>query len=236
MNTREIVTETVTFLCEPEDMGVIPEPIPAVSVLPDWYRRLPPIDQVQLNPANSAITIKRCMPFLDAMSAGWILPLAATVRIEVADQGKNISYGWDFHKSLISNHGTHQVAGNPFEPRPPCKFHNFWTIKTPPGWSCLFVPPLNRWNADFEILSGIVDTDTYHARVNFPFIAKGPDKLYILKKGWPMVQVIHFQRTTTYLTQEIRSELPEETGNRLRTDRNIHAEEGWYRNTVRAKR
>jgi hypothetical protein len=236
MNTREIVTETVTFLCEPEDMGVIPEPVPAVSVLPDWYRRLPPIDQVQLNPANSAITIKRCMPFLDAMSAGWILPLAATVRIEVADQGKNISYGWDFHKSLISNHGTHQVAGNPFEPRPPCKFHNFWTIKTPPGWSCLFVPPLNRWNADFEILSGIVDTDTYHARVNFPFIAKGPDKLYILKKGWPMVQVIPFQRATTYLTQEIRSELPEETGNRLRTDRNIHSEEGWYRNTVRAKR
>ena len=45
---------------------------------------------------------------------------------------------------MVSNHSPFQVAGNPHEPRPPMKFHNYWTIRTPPGWSCLFLPPLNR--------------------------------------------------------------------------------------------
>jgi hypothetical protein len=226
----------ITFICEADDKDVIPEPVPAVSVLPDWYRRLPAIDQENLAPSNPAITIKRCMPFLDAMSAGWILPLAATVRIEITDGGQNINYGWDFHKSLISNHGVHQLAGNPFGTRPPCKFHNFWTVKTPPGWSCLFVPPLNRWNEEFEIISGVVDTDTYDARINFPFIAKGRDGFYTLEKGWPIVQVIPFKRETTYLKEEIRAEVMAETSDRLRTDRNIHSVAGWYRNSARAKR
>ncbi len=69
---------------------------------------------------------------------------------------------------MVSNHGAHQVAGNPKEPLPPCKFHNYWSIRTPPGWSCLFVPPLNRAGQPFECVAGIVDTDTYHAHIHFP--------------------------------------------------------------------
>jgi hypothetical protein len=74
------------------------------------------------------------------------------------------------------------------------KFHNPWTIRTPPGWSCLFVPPLNRPNGVFEVLSGFVDTDTYVAPVNFPFVAIADDGVHTLPKGTPLIQVIPFLR------------------------------------------
>jgi hypothetical protein len=127
--------------------------------------------------SDTGLTIKRCMPLLDAMGEGWILPLAATVRLEIADGGTRVDAGWDFDRTMVSNHGMHQVRGNPREDRPPSKFHNHWTIETPPGWSCSFVNPLNRPNGIFEVLAGVVDTDTYRAPIHFPFFATGKDGL-----------------------------------------------------------
>ncbi len=49
------------------------------------------------------LTIKRCMPFLDALQVGWILPLAATVRLEVKDGGQTVDAGWEFDKVMVSN-------------------------------------------------------------------------------------------------------------------------------------
>ncbi|GEM_PF-6275835 len=117
------------------------------------------------------------------MTTGYILPLAATVRLEVRDGGRTLDAGWEIDKTMISNHNPHQVTGNPREPRPPCKIHNYWTIKTPPGWSCLFVPPLNRPNPVVEIVAGVVDTDTYQSLIHFPFFATADDGVYTLERG-----------------------------------------------------
>ena len=160
----------IEFLCKPEDEGVLAPPMPAKEAMPEWFKRLPAVDRNHLTPTNTGLTVKRCMPFVDALSAGWIIPLAATVRLEILDGGSTVKSGWQFDREMVSNHGAHQVAGNPREPRPPCKFHNYWTIRTPPGWSCLFVPPLNRPNGVVEIVSGVVDTDTYASLIHFPFL------------------------------------------------------------------
>ena len=176
------------------------------------------------------------MPFLDAMTTGWIIPLAATVRLEVTDGGKTVHSGWDFDRPMVSNHGPHQIAGHPMSHLPPCKFHNFWTIKTPPGWSCLFVSPLNRPNGLFEVVAGIVDTDTYRAPVHFPFFATGPDGLHTIAKGSPIVQVIPFRRDTVEIDADIRAERPGERDDRVKAQRNTTSETGWYRRKARAKR
>src|SRR5688572_29959675 len=81
---------SIRFLCKPEDHGVIAEPVPAKTVLPDWFRKLPPVDKQQTSATNSGLTIKRCMPFLDAMTTGWILPLAASVRLDIKDEGRTV--------------------------------------------------------------------------------------------------------------------------------------------------
>jgi hypothetical protein len=51
------------------------------------------------------------------------------------------------------------------------KFHSYWSIRTARGWSCLLLPRLNRPDPVVHIFAGVVDTDTYTAPINFPFVA-----------------------------------------------------------------
>ena len=227
---------TISFLCDPEDLGVIAEPFAAKAYLPDWLRKLPAVDKAVLGVSGNGQTVKRCMPFLDAMSLGWIIPLAASVRLEVRDGGANVDYGWDFDRPMVSDHQPYQIAGHPAQPRPPRKFHNYWTIRTPPGWSCLFTAPLNRAHPAIEIIAGVVDTDRYHSLINFPFLVTGPDGLYTLDKGMPLVQVIPFRRDVAAATAVIRAETEREADDRERIRRSTHASEGWYRLQARAPR
>lgn len=229
-------TPRILFLCEPGDDGVIAPPVPAKSYVPDWFRRLPAVDETKVSANDTGLTIKRCMPFLDAMNTGWIIPLPATVRLKVSNGGRDVEAGWDFDRTLVSFHGAHQVRGNPKEPRAACKFHNFWTIVTPPGWSCLFLDPLNRPNGLFEVIAGVVDTDTYRAPVHFPFFATAPDGLHAIEKGSPMVQVIPFRRDAAEAGTEIRAETAAEAAQRTAVSRKTRAKTGWYRTEARAKR
>lgn len=226
----------ITFTCEPADEGVIAPPVPARAAVPDWFRRLPGTDPARLSATDNALTVKRCMPFLDAMTAGWIIPLAATVRLEISDGGSNVTAGWEFDRTMVSNHGTHQVAGHPRLPRPPMKFHNYWTIRTAPGWSVLIVPALNRPNPVVEILSGVVDTDGYTAPINFPFVAIGDDGVHTIAQGTPLVQVIPFRRSDLDVRGAVRAETPEEAAQRVRVNRSTKASDGWYRSKVRGRR
>ena len=81
-------------------------------------------------------------------------------------------------------------------------------IKTPPGYSSLFLPPMNNTDDRFSIIPGIVDTDTYKLEVNFPIVFNG-DKYESLKttikRGTPYVQVIPFKRDSwTMSIEEIK--------------------------------
>ena len=226
----------ISFLCQPSDLAVIAEPRPAKAVLPDWFRKIAPVDLEHIGARDNGITIKRCMPFLDALATGWIMPLAAEVRLEIKDGGKTVDSGWEFDRTMVSNHSPHQVTGHPNTPRPPLKFHNYWAIRTPPGWSCLFVPPLNRPNGVFEAVAGIVDTDTYSAHIHFPFFPVGSDGVHIIEKGTPLVQIFPFRRDDAAIESEMRAETGEEAGERERVYRNTIAGTGWYRKFARASR
>lgn len=226
----------IEFLCRPEDEGVIAAPVPARSMLPDWFRRLPAVDPAHLSATNNALTAKRCMPFFDALATGWILPIAATVRLQVSDEGRMVQAGWEFDRVMVSNHASPQVAGHPMQPRPPVKFHNHWTIRTAAGWSCLFLPPLNRPHPAFECVAGIVDTDSYASPVHLPFFATGADGVHVIERGTPLVQVIPFRRADAALCGVVRAETAEEAAARERIFRQTLAAEGWYRREMRDQR
>ena len=226
----------IVFTCRPGDEGVIAPPVPAKSLLPDWFRKLPAIDRAHLSAANNGLTAKRCMPFFDALATGWILPLAATVRLEIDDEGRTVKAGWEFDRAMVSNHSSPQGAGNPMAPRPPCKFHNHWTIRTAKGWSCLFLPPLNRPNPVFQCVAGIVDTDSYASPVHLPFFATGADGVHVIERGTPLVQIIPFRRADAAIAGEVRAETHEEATIRERIFRRTIAADGWYRREARAAR
>jgi antitoxin (DNA-binding transcriptional repressor) of toxin-antitoxin stability system len=234
----EQLSKTINFTCAEEDYGVIAPPVPAKQALPDWFRQIPAVDKDAVSTSNNGLTVKRCMPFLDALTLGWIVPLAATVRIEISENGSRIECGWEFDKVMISSHNVEQVKGHPSLPMPPMKFHNHWTIVTPEGWSCLFVPPLNQPDRRFEIASGVVDTDSYASQIHFPFFARMPDGIHTIEKGTPVAQVIPFRRSESAMDMaaEIRPETEAEEKSRERIRRLTMAGEGWYRKEARAPR
>lgn len=200
-----IKTEEVEFLCYERDYEVIPRPIPARKILPQWFKDLPPKIDNQNKLENS--TIKRCAPFLDAMTMGWIIPLVADVEIVSNDDASGFNYKCLFDQPVIEAHGMKQVEGNPQSPKPPMKFLNYWAIKMPPGYSMLFVPPLNRPDMRFQCIAGMVD-DGYMGNdnlefINFPFFFTQPNYTGILKAGTPLVQAIPIKRDDISMNTQI---------------------------------
>src|SRR5215475_10268645 len=68
--------QTIAFRCPPELEPVLPRPIPAVLGLPDWFKAMP---QKAINSVTQGeqFTVKKCPPFIDAMTYGFLMPLVA---------------------------------------------------------------------------------------------------------------------------------------------------------------
>ena len=202
----------IQFICNKDyinDTKIKPEP--AVLNIPQWYKNL------THTPENK--TVKGCMPFLDTLTAGYILkiPVDYRIRHNVKKDGLRGTLGSSFlnddnfdnmtaklnvNKDSVQMHGVIQLGKEcPYIQKnkdlPIHKILNPWVIKTPPGYSCLFVPPLNNNDDRFSIIPGIVDTDTFPEEINFPIVING-DKYPILettiKIGTPYVQIIPFKR------------------------------------------
>jgi hypothetical protein len=186
-------------------------PKPASKFLPDWYKDMESYIGGVKSPLglgqSTTATMKRCMPIFDAMTSGYIIPtyvdLFITQKQELDSEtneptGKAVPwYEWplleplNFHEPFQTpNHylreGLSSQAQWP-------KWMNPWAIKTPPGYSCLFLSPLHR-DSPFSILSGVVDTDHYTGAVNFPFILNDWNFKGLIPSGTPMAQVIPFKR------------------------------------------
>jgi len=185
----------------------LPEPIKLN--IPDWFKKLKHLPEFK--------TVKGCMPFLDTLTTGYLLktPLDFRLLHNATKEGERVS---DFYttlqKSNLDSFNFYNLNASPqYHPYqqlgkecpyvnknkdlPIHKILNPWIIKTPPGYSCLFVPPLNNSDDRFSIIPGIVDTDTFPSQVNFPFVVNGdkyPVLDTIIKIGTPYVQVIPFKR------------------------------------------
>jgi hypothetical protein len=172
---------------------------PAINFIPEWYRTS--ISQRKGSKTfldkNSEITstYKKCMPFLDAMTSGYIIATLADIEVQKNEFGQT-SFNWLSKHTLVTPHAKWQVEGMPtpdgYFPTP-FKFVNEFTIKTPKGVSTLFINPLNRYDLPFTSINGIVDTDNYVMGINFPFLIKD-DFTGIIKKGTPIIQLIPFER------------------------------------------
>lgn len=223
------------FLALEGDYGNIPAPYPARKLVPEWYKALPP----RLHPGLESGSLKRCPPFLDAMVTGWIIPLAADVEIKSNEDASGINYNWQFHRPMIENHNTAQVTHEsspaPHRHQPPMKWMNWWAIKCPPGYSMLFVPPLNRPDPRFTVFSGLVDCDGYFEFVNFPFVWNEPNFHGIVEAGTPLVQVIPIKRSTLFRDSTVRQFTPddlrdlENTRAKRRSRISLYRDEIWER-------
>lgn len=183
----------ITFCATAKNMlEVWPHPKPALRHIPESFKQLEKFKNKNLH----SITVKSCVPVLDALTAGYIIPFDQDYLIDPVGDDFTITPA-NRERESIDYHSRTQLPDawkNISKMKHAGKFINKWLIKTPPGYSCLFIKPLNRFENRFEIISGVVDTDTYINVINFPFLLQETKKQFLIKKGDPMVQVIPFKR------------------------------------------
>ena len=172
----------------------IEQPQPASRFIPDWYKNMESYIGGEKKPNGSGVsqvTIKKCMPVFDAITAGYIITLPADVYVSIKDEKQYFEWS---SLGLVSFHPIEQAPEHPSrKPHAYPKWNNPWAIKTPKGYSTLFVQPMHRESV-FTILPGIVDTDTYTAPVNFPMVINDPNFEGLIPQGTPIAQVIPFKR------------------------------------------
>jgi hypothetical protein len=237
----------ITFRCPPELKDRLPKPYPARRGLPDWLRAMP-MSAPSPELGQEINTVKHCPPFLDAMSHGFLIPLAADLKVDGDffewDWGEDAldgevpvsDLGW-YPKSPMGFHVNAQVSGTPYfeEGFGLIKFYNFWTIELPPGYSLLASHPVNRRDLPFHSLTGLVDCDRYSvAFVHFPAVWQDRDFRGVLPKGTPIVQCLPVKRQDYEL---VFDELTGEAADRfVAFDREHKSDPHLYKNRYRAKK
>jgi hypothetical protein len=185
----------INFFCDSHLVDVIPRPIPAIKAAPDYFKAIKP--QSNSNPISG--TVKRCVPVIDALSAGFIIPMWCDVFVSASNNDLRIDFPPSFpQEGTLDRHSEAQIPNHPLSKNPygnlPLKWVNPWVIETEPGVSCIFTSPLNHMETRFKLIDGVVDTDTYYNAVNFPFLWTGGHGDFFIPKGTPLVQVIPFRR------------------------------------------
>jgi hypothetical protein len=175
-------------------------PVPASFLLPEWYKNLTSYtgnEKKTNGDGVSTATAKKCMPIFDAIVSGYIIVSPADVFVsqkETEDGIKEPYFEWANY-GLIKFHPIEQLPehpkrnGNTVYP----KWINPWGIKTPKGYSVLFTQPMHR-ESPFTIFPGVVDTDTYNAPVNFPFVLNDFNFEGLIPAGTPIAQITPIKR------------------------------------------
>jgi hypothetical protein len=228
----------LTFRCPRELEGLLPPPTPAVQGLPGWLKTMPASAYSGVVGGEDD-TVKRCPPFVDAMTTGFLIPLICDLHVE------NGEFTWDndlpaggavsLPRSPIGIHDAGQVAGTPLSDpdRFLIKFHNLWTVEAPEGYALLFTHPANRFDLPFTTLTGLVDCDRYRdAWIHFP--AHWHDVAFsgVLPKGTPVAQVYPVKRESWAMRTAALTEDEAQAAHDLLGD--IGREKGVYRKRFRA--
>lgn len=217
----------------------IPHPVPAAKMVPEYFKKIVPYTKEE-HGYNTGGTVKKCPPFIDAMTSGYIIPLWFDAEFLVSKDNILLRSKLD-PGLLVGFHPEEQIPNHPYVEKYPfsriaLKYFSPWLITTPPGWSCLFTSPFNHLETRFKVLDAIVDTDSYYAPVNFPFVWTGyKEGPHLIKKGTPIVQVIPFKREDK-LDLEVSTMSDEEVKKALicgadfiTTNKNHYRDNDWHK-------
>jgi len=181
----------------------------ATKHIPEWYKKSPQkmknlkdYSLIPNNPSVTTSTYKKCSPFLDALTNGYIFYLSQDIEVVIKEDGTPYIIWRNSIIDPISWHEKEQWEGLEYPKN--CydfvyKWDNNFIIKTPKNYSTLFTHPHNRFDLPFYTLSGVVDTDKYNLSVHFPFFIKN-NFTGIIKAGTPIAQMTFFKRNHWFRT------------------------------------
>jgi hypothetical protein len=178
----------------PELSEAYPPVQPAIKHLPAWHKAMKRV--VETEGGADVRTVKTCMPFFDAMTMGFIVPMPVELRLQVADGGRRIAYryfgtpdpqGYSSPTGPVTAHDDTQTRG--YYDGPIIKIASPYFMETPRGYSVLITAPMNKLEGLLPF-AGVVSSDKYKNPINFPCRWVGPDGEFVIKFGEPLAQLI----------------------------------------------
>ena len=198
------MTQTIKFeLTQKFEQPILP-PVATKRLTPAWLKKMNTgVSKHKLDEwGNPMQTVKKCVPFVDAITAGYTLLTHIDLNLTLVNDELRVVFLDDEHEKKlkefnpVETHPRLQVEGTPFEDFRILKYITPWKIKVPDGWSLLFLPPMNQFELSYIPLCGLVDADTYDGVVNFPFICPniGEGVHVMIPAGSPFIQIIPVKR------------------------------------------
>jgi hypothetical protein len=189
MKNKITIVSTIDGLDKLKDL----QPQPARELTPDWFKKVPRLfpDQKPYQPGGP---VKRCPSFVDWFGTGYVFPMwcdtmLANSELEWAWQTSSEAFIWEKHTAqqymdFIPSSADVNVVYKAINP---------WQVITPKGWSCIQMPLYYEYNPEWEVLPGIIHTDTHH-EINPQVALKGSKDEISILSGTPLFQLIPFKR------------------------------------------
>lgn len=208
----------ITFIPASEDVEkYVSPPVPIKLEVPEWYKKIETeylkspkfSEQGQL----SNTSLKQCIPFFDAMTAGYVQKTWCDIYINPV--GDSFEMAFPVSPEPLGMRNKVHIKYYDDEYYPAEFFWQIpWQVKLPEGYSVFAIHPLNRQDLPFTTMSGLIDADRYHHAPfgNMPvYIKKGFRG--IIPAGTPMYQFIPIKRegwesaTEEFSEEEIKKKL-----------------------------
>lgn len=182
-------------------------PTPAIHAnIPQWFKEASRYknndEKFDVYDGENNLTIRHCIPLLEGFTSGYVMTLYRDVLVKYVN-GRHvvtwINQGSEMPPAIKLRPQYEEKPENKSFPqmegyeKAEFNWMPYWSIKTPPGYSCLFTHPINRIDLPFYTLGGVMDTDKWGDAGNHPFLLK---KRWegVIEKGTPMFQFIPFKR------------------------------------------
>jgi hypothetical protein len=195
------MTNIIEFYPWGSGAGSYLSPAPAKKNIAPYWKDMPRFhgegdaDKMREGTANRKnvfLSLKHCMPYYDAMTAGYHYLLHTDLNVSIDKNGiPNLS--WDSPSEPAGNRILKEMPVPTGHYKAHFGWQMHWGFQMPAGWSALITHPLNRYDLPFTTVSGIADYDVYPLPGNVSFhIKEGFEG--VIPAGTPIFSIIPIKR------------------------------------------
>ena len=145
----------------------------------------------EANRRNVFLSMKHCMPYYDAMTAGYHYLLHTDIVVKIVDGLPNLS--WNHDMEPVGNRILHEMPVPSGHYQAHFGWQMYWGFQMPEGWSAMITHPINRYDLPFSTVSGLADYDVYPLPGNVSFHIKN-DFEGVIPAGTPIMSIIPIKR------------------------------------------
>ncbi len=208
---------TIEFRTYNKDSFEMFRPVAAKSMQPEWWKQ----SKIRVDHRGRvAQTIRSCPAMQDWLTMGYYIvasrdiPIRNGMNWDWPDGGERFSVE-ETEPVHSRSHPSAQLMdsieymGDDGPVKDAFKISSYWNMKTPPGYSVLFLDPFLFSNKYFACWQGVIDTDEFNVNLDNAQIIFYPkvDHSFIIPAGTPLVQVFPFKReewAATYFYQDTK--------------------------------